>query len=363
MAAFTPARLALARRRRGLTKKALSEKVGISIRSLTRYESGLQEPTPETIEQLASALEFPPEFFSRPDPVQLSPTGASFRALTKMSATKRDQALSAGELALEFAGWVNSRFDLPKVDVPRYRGIAPGTASEAVRNEWGLGERPIRNMIHLLETKGVRVFSLAEETRDIDAFSFWEDGIPYVFLNTMKSAEHSRMDAAHELGHLVLHSQHEDFRRNEEHEANLFSGSFLMPRGSVIAEAPRGGRIADLISAKQRWGASLSALAYRMHELGILSDWQYHSVFVEISRTGYRTREPNGIEQESSSVLAKVFKLLRDQGIRRADVARALDLPPQELQKLVFGLVLSGISGKATETTSEGGPPALHVIS
>jgi Zn-dependent peptidase ImmA (M78 family) len=251
--------------------------------------------------------------------------------------------------ALELAAWLDSRFDLPKVAVPRYRGIGASTAADAVRTEWGLGERPIRNMIHLLETKGVRVFSLAEETRDIDAFSLWEDGVPYIFLNTMKSAEHGRMDAAHELAHLVLHSQHEDFRRNEEHEANLFAGAFLMPRGSVIAEAPRGGRMNDLVAAKVHWGVSLSALAYRMHELGILSDWQYHSVFVEISRMGYRTSEPKGIGHESSSVLATVFKMLRDQGVRRTDVARALDLPTEELQKLVFGLVLSPVSGMSAE--------------
>ncbi len=362
MGSFTPARLALARRRRGLTKRALSDLVRISIRSLTRYESGLQEPTPETVDQLANALRFPSEFFSRSDPIQLSAVGASFRALTKMSATKRDQALSSGELALDLAAWLSERFDLPKTAVPRYRGIGPETAADAVRNEWGLGERPIRNMIHLLETRGIRVFSLAEETRDIDAYSFWEDGIPYVFLNTMKSAEHSRMDAAHELAHLVLHSQHEDFRRNEEHEANLFGGSFLMPRGAVIAEAPRGGRLADLVEAKRHWGVSLSALAYRMHEVGLLSDWQYHSVFVEISRVGYRTNEPNAIEHESSSLLMKVFRLLRDQGVRRADVARALAMPGEELQKLVFGLVLSGIKGNAMETRPEDERPHLQVV-
>ena len=33
----------------------------------------------------------------------------------------------------------------------------------------------------------------------MDAYSFWRRGVPYVFLNTMKSAERSRMDAAHEL--------------------------------------------------------------------------------------------------------------------------------------------------------------------
>lgn len=362
MATFTPARLALARRRRGLTKKALSDRVGISIRSLTRYESGLHEPSVAGLTLLANELGFPIDFFSRSDPVQLSPVGASFRALTKMSARRRESALSCGELALELAAWLDERFDLPAVAVPRYRGIDAETAADAVRNEWGLGERPIRNMIHLLEAKGVRVFSLAEDTRDVDAFSFWEDGVPYVFLNTLKSAEHSRMDSAHELAHLVLHTHHEDFRRNEEHEANRFAGAFLMPRGSLTAEAPQGGRIADLVVAKRRWGVSVAALAYRMHELGMLTTWQYHSAFVEISRMGYRMNEPNEIERESSSVLAKVFKMLSDKGIRRADVARALGLPTEELHKMVFGLVLSGLGGGSSRAPGGGEKPKLELV-
>lgn len=74
-----------------------------------------------------------------------------------------------------------------------------------IRNHWGIGERPIGNMVHLLEAKGVRVFSLTERSRRIDAYSLWLEGIPFVFLNTMKTAEHGRTDAAHELGHLLMH--------------------------------------------------------------------------------------------------------------------------------------------------------------
>ena len=42
-------------------------------------------------------------------------------------------------------------------------------------------------MIKLLESKGVRVFSLAENTKNVDAFSCWRNGTPYVFLNTFRS--------------------------------------------------------------------------------------------------------------------------------------------------------------------------------
>ncbi len=64
-----------------------------------------------------------------------------------------------------------------------------------------------------------------------------------MFLSTDKSGERGRFDAAHELGHLVLHGEHEDPRREDEisqrpcaeAEANRFAAAFLMPRSSVLA--------------------------------------------------------------------------------------------------------------------------------
>jgi len=167
-------------------------------------------------------------------------------------------------------------------------------------------------LVDLLELKGVRVFSLPEEVRDIDAFSFWRGDVPYIFLNTSKSSEHSRMDAGHELGHLVLHSSHGVPRgREEEREAQHFGAAFLMPRGSVIAGAPRSANVRDLIIAKHRWGVAVASLVYRMHQLGLLTDWQYRSLFIEMSASGYRQDEPSPIAHEASQVLAKVFSMLR----------------------------------------------------
>lgn len=359
---FTPSRLALARRRRGLTKKALATAADVSIRALTGYEAGLHEPTEATLVCLAGALRFPIDFFSRPD-AEEPPLGASFRAFTKMTATQRDQALAAGALALDLSDWVEERFSLPAPSVPRYRGVDAETAADSVRNEWGIGEKPIANVIHLLESHGVRVFSLAEESRDLDAFSFWRRGVPYVFLNTLKSAEHSRMDATHELGHLVLHGFDDIPRgRLEEREANLFGAAFLMPRRSVIAQAPRGGRIGDLIAAKRRWRVSLAGLAHRMRQLELLTEWQYRSVFIEISSRGYRTNEPHSITAESSQVLAKVFRALHNEGYSRGRIAGALALTTQELNKLIFGLVLTGLDGKGGGGGRHRERPALQLL-
>ncbi len=363
MSSFNPSRLDLARKRRGITKTVLADRAGISSRSLTAYERGEKSPSPATLARIAATLRFPTAFFSGPDLDEPPLDGSSFRAFSSRTARQRDRALGSAALALALSDWIDARFTLPEPDVFRLRAADPETAAEAIRSAWGLGERSVRNMVHLLEAHGVRVFSLSEDCAEIDAFSFWREGVPYVFLNTMKSAERSRMDAAHELGHLALHWRGGPRGRDAEREADLFGSAFLMPRGSVLAEAPRGGRLDDLIRAKGRWNVSVANLTYRMHNLGLLTDWQYRSLFVEISEKGYRTNEPNGLQRETSQVLAKVFKTLRDEGISRAAIARELNIPVEELNKIIFGLVLMPLDGQAEAGQNEPvGRPTLRVV-
>jgi len=353
MATFNSSRLVLARQRRGLTKTALHNLTGIPQRSLTAYEAGDHQPGPLAVVKFVNALGFPEEFFYADDLENIPLSATSFRALSKMTAQQQHQAISAGTLATLLADWIDERFDLPAPDIPQLREGDPETAAEVVRGEWGLGERAIRNMVHLLEARGIRVFSLVEECHEVDAFSTWRNGVPYVFLNTMKSAERSRMDAAHELGHLVMHWHHDVPRgREAEDEAKAFASAFLMPEGSVKANAPYGGNLQQITRAKRHWDVATTALVYRMHKVGMLSDWEYRSLFKQMSKRGDKTSENAGLEErETSQLLPKVFKALRDEGITKADVARDLALPVEELNKLVFGLILTQVDGGEVETT------------
>ena len=361
--AFNPTRLDLARRRRGLTQLALADASRISKRSLVGYKAHYRAPEPETINRLASVLDFPPEFFFGPTLEEPPVNGASFRALSRLTARLREKALAAGALAIELAKWIDDRFTLQEPSIPEYAGVEPEDAVMAVRTEWGLGERPIPNMIHRLESHGVRVFSLVEDTVDMDAFSCWLGDTPFMFLNTMKSAERSRMDAAHELGHLVLHRCHHSVRgRDEEREADQFGAAFLMPRGSVLATAPRHGRLHQIIEAKRHWIVSAANLTYRMHKVGLLTDWEYRMLFAEISRHGYRSHEPNAARGETSQVLAKVFGSLRDDGVTMSHVAQELRIYPRELNRTVFGLVLTLTIGGGRPDSRPRPKPELRVI-
>src|SRR3954464_3945154 len=110
---FNPSRLDLARRRRGMTRKALAEAANLSIRILTDYEHGLRSPTEKSLHAIAEALEFPATFFLGNDLAEPREYQASFRSLSTLSARQRDQALSSGAIALALNDWIQDRFELP----------------------------------------------------------------------------------------------------------------------------------------------------------------------------------------------------------------------------------------------------------
>jgi Zn-dependent peptidase ImmA (M78 family)/transcriptional regulator with XRE-family HTH domain len=378
---LNPNRLVLARHRRELTAAGLAQSAGVSARMVSMYENGHAVPGEDTVRAMAGTLRFPVPFFYREDPPELTVEQASFRALSKVTARRRDAARSSGQLAVLLDQWVTGRFALPSADLPSltvFSRLAPrvndvpgqaadvgtGTpeiAADVIRARWGLGNAAIPNILHLLESHGVRVFSLADNCRDVDAFAFWHAATPFMVLNTTKSGERGRFDAAHELGHLVLHREERVPQGPQaEQEADSFASAFLMPRASVLAQVPRMPSVDQVVEAKMRWRVSAMALAHRLHEVGLSSDWHYRQLCVELSKRGYRRTEHNGIRRESSQVLTKVFASLRADGMRPAAVARELDITLADLNNLVFGLVISAQDGGRRTTAP--GRPTLSVV-
>lgn len=342
---FEPTRLTLARHRRRLTKAKLAKRIGVSLRMVSSYEAGTKAPAADTLAVIARELGFPDGFFAR-EPIELpSPLSASFRSLAAMKASERDAALAAGGLACEFAMWINGKFNLPSPTLPDFRNVKPETAAELLRVQWSLDEKPIPNAVHLLEAHGIRVFSMAEPGNNVDAFSLWRDGLPFIFLNTQKSAERSRHNAIHELGHLVMHQHGAPTGQQAEREADTFASAFLLPRTAVERAATRYPTLESLIPVKQYWKVSLANLVYRLYQLQLLTDWHYRLLFMEMGERGYRNAEPDSIPRETSQVLEKVFAHLRKQEMSKAQIAHELHIPFEELEALVFGLVVSAVKG------------------
>ena len=353
---FNASRLVLARKRRGLSKKALAEAIGVQPRSISGFENSEFCPSTHTVNQLVRTLKFPVEFFEGFE-IDVPPRDAvSFRSFSRMSARERDAALGACGIALLLNDWIEERFVLPPPNLPYAQFGDPEAAADFVRSDWQLGYRPIKNIVHLLEAKGVRVFSLSQDTRRMDAFSFWRSDTPFVFLNTAKSAERSRFDAAHELGHLVLHRHGGPIGQGAEAQANAFASAFLMPSSSVFATVRRSITANQLIELKKKWIVSAVALAYRLWKLRVLSNWHYRSVCIDLAP--FRKQEPEPAPREQSQVLQKVFQSLEAEGIRRSDVARELGIHRRDLEELVFGLAT--IDGGAQR--AKGKPANLQLV-
>lgn len=354
---FNPQRLTIARERRAMTKKVLGERAKLTPIAIHRYESGENIPSDENLTNLAEILEFPVEFFSGPDVDQPRRDNASFRGLASKTARVMDAALASGTLAYLLDDWISERYNRVALDLPEFEPeLPPQLAAKALRQHWRLGDKPIENMVHLLEAKGIRVFSLAENTKDVDAFSVWRDDVPYIFLNRFKSAERSRFDAAHELCHLVLHKHGGSaaVHKNSpiEKDAQAFAGAFLMPEAdlrSIIRSTVYS--VEDLLPYKKRWRVAAVALAYRLRELDLISDSRINSFYVEMSRRGWLKSEPNGIAREQSHVWQQIVDDLRQSGIGKPEISRATGVPIPEWEALLFGLAnMLSIDGHGATT-------------
>lgn len=349
---FNPDRLQLATKLRQMTVGALSDAIGVSRRSISSYLSGDVTPSPKTVESLAEVLRLPTDFFHGDTWDLLSTESISFRSLSRMKASGRDAVRAYGTLAIQVSRWIDSQYALPAPDLPDLsQEDNSELAATYVRHSWGWGRQPIPNMVHLVEKHGVRVYSLAIETDDVDAASTWDDGVPFIFLNLRKSAERGRFDAAHELAHLLLH-RHGGLRaKSVEREADAFASAFLMPEEAVRAAIKPHPSLETLKLKKKVWGVSIAALAHRCHRLGLLTDWEYRSLAVDIASKGYRKVEPESIRKESSQVLGKILPLLHEDGESRSSIAEHLSVTTRDIDTIMYGLTITSINGTSGAPT------------
>ncbi len=347
---FNPSRLKLARTRRQFTIKKLAEKVGLSTRMISEYEKETckSHPTEKNVNAISVALNYPATFFFMEDCIdEVNVDTVSFRSLKSMKASQQHAAIGAGSIGRMLNDYLESRFNLFDVNIPDLSGTDPEIAASIIRTEWDLGFQSISNVISLLEKHGVRVFSLDEQTHAVDAFSFWKDGVPYVFLNTHKSGERSRFDAAHELGHLILHRNEIPQGKDIEREADSFASFLLMPRDTVLPLSGRYHTIQDILQLKKNWKVSAMALIVQMKNVNVLSEWQYKSLIIAASKMGLRTKEIDGIPREKSKLIQSIIQSLKNKGVKTKDIANELNLPHDEVTSLLFMFgVISGVNIK-----------------
>lgn len=342
---FDGQRLALARRMARKPRAALAREVEVSNAAVTQFERNEVKPTQVVAAAMAISLGVPRAFFEAGQPIAALPREmAHFRSLRSTPALSRDQALAFAELALTVVGAFETYLDFPDVSVPEYPVADESSGAEieqiatAVRAAFGLASGPVPHVIRLLESRGVVVLRLPAETVDpgVDAFSVSDAARPLVMLSPLKNDRaRSRFDAAHELGHLVMHHNAEPGSKIVESQAHAFASAFLMPRGEIDDDLPRRLDWEQLIAAKHKWHVSLAALVRRAHTLGLFSDLQYQKANKQLRIEGYPERAPLGAPEQPSLLGTAASVLAEEDSMTVAELAAENRLPVELTEVVV----------------------------
>ncbi len=319
---FNGKRLKNARLFRGLTLTELAENTGISKQSLSLYENEKNTPEHERVRALATTLKFPYEFFFQTDACETITEVTYFRSLasaTKMSRTaqslKLEYVAKMYEVLLNYIEFPplnlpeisfdgsDDEFDDVRIDDTQ-RQIE--IIAQKVREFWGVGDAPIKNLQFLLEKNGLIVTGFDTHEEKIDAFSqrtIVGTGDMYFIAVALGQRPEGRIrfDMAHELGHILLHPWSENIElitkeefKAREKQANMFASAFLLPKSSFSKDVeayPTDLKYYQFL--KKKWKVSIQAMVYRSNQLGIITDNQFQYMMRQISKNGWRTKEPD----------------------------------------------------------------------
>ena len=154
------------------------------------------------------------------------------------------------------------------------------------------------------------------------------------------SPSRSRFDAAHELGHLVMHADVMPASQAVERQANRFASAFLMPRETFLMECPHRLVWGHFEELKRRWGVSLSALVRRAYDLGRFGEATYRRACMQLNQKynagGVRRLEPHEPAVEVPTVVADAIEALDEQNPLEG-LARRLGLSASTVSQLLPG--------------------------
>ena len=326
---FNGEQLKKARVYRGYTVGELAELSGYQRQTISMYENGKSTPIDiSVIMNLSRVLNFPPQFFTDQS-VKLSSGSTYFRALLTTNKKYRNQQEQKMEFVAALYSFIQEYVDFPELNLPEIPcDVSPEEAAGILRKHWGLGDRPISNLIYTVEENGIIVTSFKTETDDVDAFSkmIEIEGEQRYFIgysSNKTSAARVHFDVAHELGHICLHGWSEDveslskeeFKEREE-QAHRFAAAFLLPESTFRRDVIAGPySLPYYKQLKQKWKVSMSAMIRRAYTLNIISADDYQMLVRTMQRRSIWKNEPLDdvlITSEPSLLRTSVMMLLSE---------------------------------------------------
>lgn len=356
--AVNPELLALARKSRGLTQSALAKATGIHQSLVTRYEGAQRAVPDDDLAVIARRLDYPESFFCRRVNGVIAPTsdGIWHRARASLPVKVLHSAYAnAGIRWLEVAtlaeGYDLGDAVLPMLPHDEYPD--PERVAATVRAAWGLPPGPVHNVTRLLESQGCVIFAHPFGHRKLDAFSARVAGQPaFIHINDTLPPDRWRYTLAHELGHLVMHSDLSRVPDNAESDAHRFAAAFLMPAPD-IRHVLHSLSIPALAALKLEWKVAMSALVTRARDLHTILPAQAKALYMQLGKAGYKMREPEHIDpprEYPGKAWGMVKHYLTVLDYRRAELRELLHINERD-----FNCYYRDLADDAVEVAGESG--------
>ncbi|MFZ2643185.1 MAG: XRE family transcriptional regulator [Verrucomicrobiia bacterium] len=299
-----PERIKQARELAGMSKTELAERLGVTVSAVSQWETNSKHPTIDNELSLSKALDVPMMFFSNAIPAESLHRGPiTFRARSSArTMILKRQAQRFSEIVSELFIWLEKHIAFPAPILPEVSASNPEDAATQCRRSWGLGDLPITKLGELLESKGIRLCTASFGNIRFDAYSCSFSGRPFIFLGTEKQDRaRSRFDAAHELGHLLLHQTLSDDEllsnyQKIESEANEFAGAFLMP-AETFSRDVMDTTLEGFKRLKPRWGVAIQAMVHRARDLKLITQETYERHFRNMSAYGWRRAKAEPLDE------------------------------------------------------------------
>jgi len=304
---FVPARLTSARNARGMRQNELAEAVGCAPGTISKWESLAygQSPDQGAILSLSDKLSVSPSWFYKP--ITANEGAAFFRSMKSALQTARNKTLGKLRFVDDIFNAAFGRVEFPDVDIPNlmegrdYKTIRSEDIDQIarqLRDYWCLSDDPIDDLMVVIENAGIVVSEDFVDSAKLDGVSQWIDNRPLMLLAKDKEGGvRRRFDAAHELGHLVLHQSvsasdiEKDIALIEE-QAMIFAGSFLLPSSSFASDISVV-TLDALADSKPKWKVSIGAMIKRASNLHLVTPEHERNLWKYYSYRSWRGNEPH----------------------------------------------------------------------
>lgn len=328
--------LELARKLRQLTQKEVAAATGVSQAQISKAEHGLQRLCNEDLKKLAGYYNVPVNFFFQSE--SMTPAGHFYYRKRLAISDKVIDSFEAKVQILKSAiDKLMSDSDTPDYTIGSFSTAesSPSEIASKIRHLLKIYKGPVPKLTSLLENHGVIVFFFDFGTDKIDGLSsVTSSNRKVIFLNSRMPNDRIRFSLAHELGHLVMHSDFIPSSATEaEEQADEFASEFLMP-SEEIKDGLHNLTFASLAQLKRYWQVSMKALLYKANKLGTITSTEYRNMQINFSKKGYTKSEPIPLPSNPPVIIPMVLELYKSElGYSDEEIRKTLCLSASDFSE------------------------------